>query len=50
MGYILCDRIGRSILDGYQCTGGDVRGAGVTLSVIGYVGAYWVDINVQEEM
>jgi hypothetical protein len=36
-GYIfICDRIGRSILGGYQCAGGDVRGAGVTLSVIGY--------------
>ncbi len=33
-GYIICDRIGRSILGGYQCAG-DVRGAGVTLSVTG---------------
>ncbi len=34
-GYNICDRIGRSILRGYQCAGGDVRGAGVTISVIG---------------
>ncbi len=34
-GYIICNRIGLNILGGYQCAEGDVRGAGVTLSVIG---------------
>ncbi len=40
-GNIICDRIGLNILGGYQCAGGDVRGARVTLSVIGCVEHNW---------
>jgi hypothetical protein len=34
-GYIICDWLGQSIHGGYPCTGGDVRGEGDSLSVIG---------------
>ncbi len=50
-GYILWDRLGPSMHDGYPCTGGDICTAdGDTFSRIGYARACMVDIHVQVEI